>query len=233
MRTMDIKVLICDELPLVRDGLRTLLESSQDLKVVGTADGALQTVHQVESVCPDVILVGLSAPEASMSLAQGLLTEPRNPADLSPHLVAFHGDWPDAVIAGLIRAGVRGLIHRRATSDAVIAAIKTVVSGRVVLSDMILDRVVDRFCQQETAQPRCTDPGIDLLTKRELEVVSLVGEGLSIEGVAAKLFIGVSTVRTHLHRIRQKLDLKDRTQVVAYAYRSGVVSQQQPFAMRR
>ncbi|MFJ9482280.1 response regulator transcription factor [Streptomyces mirabilis] len=112
-------------------------------------------------------------------------------------------------------------------SREVTSAIRAVAHQRISLSPEIIDRMVERFCEYGLAQPSVAAPPLEELTKREREVLALIGEGMLIDEIAENLYIGVSTVRTHLHRIRRKLDLKDRSQLVAYAYPTGLVSVRQ------
>ncbi|MBB5123147.1 hypothetical protein AF335_14990 [Streptomyces eurocidicus] len=219
---MPIKVLICDQLPLMRDGLRTLLGSLPDIDVVATTDSAMETVVLTRTQRPDVVLIGFAELDPALDLIRRLGVED-HPRDNPPHAVVFHSDYTDAIVADLLCAGAKGLVNRDATSDEVIAATRTAARGRTVLGPEIVDRLVDWF-RERGAAPRADErPEVDGLTRREREVLQLIGRGMSIDDVARELYIGISTVRTHLHRIRHKLDLKDRAQLVAFAYQTGLM----------
>ena len=219
---MPIRALVCDGIPLVRDSLVGLLGSQSDFEVVATADSVVQTLMLAQRHRPDVVLLGL-APEpnlqASRRLARGGGTE-----ESGPRVVVFHQDCTNAQISDLLLAGVKGLLNRDATSEEVLAAVRGVARGSTTLSAVVVDRLVEWFRHRYEASPHTAEmPKVDTLTLREREVLTLVGHGMTIEDVAERLYIGISTVRTHLHRIRHKLALKDRAQLVAFAYRSGLV----------
>lgn len=219
---MDIKVLICDQLPLMRDGLCTLLGALPDIDVVATTDSSLQAGVLARTHRPDVILIGLAEPAPGLELIRRLNSDDQA-RNHPPHALVFQSEYTDAMVADLLAAGAKGLISRDSTSDEVVAATRAVACGRTVLSPDIVDRLVDWFREHGTVPPAETRSEVGALTRRELEVLRLVGRGMLTEDVAAELYIGISTVRTHLHRIRHKLALKDRAQLVAFAYRTGLM----------
>ncbi|MFE5735100.1 LuxR C-terminal-related transcriptional regulator [Streptomyces sp. NPDC056528] len=219
---MSTKVLICDRLPLVRDGLRTVLDACPDIDVVATTDSSMQTAMLARTHRPDIVLIGLDEPAPDLELIRRLSAE-EHPDGRLPRVVVFQFDYTDSVVADLLTAGVKGLISRDSTSDDVIAATRLAARGRTVLSPDIVDRLVGWFRDRDTIPPAGDRPEADALTRREREVLRLIGQGMSIEDAAAELYIGVSTVRTHLHRVRHKLALKDRAQLVAFAYQAGIM----------
>jgi len=216
------KVLICDRLPLMRDGLCTLLDALPDIDVVAGTDSSIQTAMLARQHRPDVVLIGLSELEPSLNLILRLRADYR-PPDTPPRAVVFYTDCTDELVADLLCAGVKGLVNRDATSDEVIAATRTVARGRTMLSPEIVDRLVNWFRERGASLQTAMRPELSALTRREQEVLTLIGRGMSIDDVAAELYIGISTVRTHLHRIRHKLGLKDRAQLVAFAYQAGLM----------
>lgn len=216
------KVLVCDQLPLMRDGLCTLLDALPDFDVVAGTDGCIQTALLARQHRPDVVLIGLSGLEPSLNLVRKLHMDVR-PPDTPPRAVVFYTDYTDELMADLLSAGVKGLLNREATSDEVIAATRTVARGRTALGPEIADRLVTWFREFGGSLRTAPHPELGALTRREHEVLTLIGHGMSIDAVAAELFIGISTVRTHLHRIRHKLDLKDRAQLVAFAHQTGMM----------
>ncbi|MQY12847.1 putative transcriptional regulatory protein NarL [Streptomyces sp. RB5] len=219
---MSIKVLICDQLPLIRDGLRTALDACPDIDVVATTDSALQTVILSRTHHPDVVLIGLSEPAPDLDLIRRLCSQ-EHPDRRLPRVVVFQFEYSDAEVADLLAVGAKGLISRDSTSEEVIVATRSAARGRTVLGPDIVERLVGWFRDRGTASPAGDRPEAAALTRREREVLQLIGRGMSIEDAAAKLFIGVSTVRTHLHRIRHKVALKDRAQLVAFAYQAGLM----------
>ena len=216
------KILVCDQLPLMRDGLCTLLGALPDFDVVGGTDSCPQAALLARQHRPDVVLIGLSSLDASLDLVRRLHTGV-HPPDAPPRAVVFYTDCTDGIVADLLSAGVKGLLNRGATSDEVIAAARTVAQGRTTLGPEVAERLVSWFCETGGSPQVAPRPELDALTRREHEVLTLIGHGMSIDDVAAELFIGISTVRTHLHRIRHKLSIRDRAQLVAFAYQTGML----------
>ncbi|MGP3983832.1 LuxR C-terminal-related transcriptional regulator [Streptomyces sp. KR80] len=222
---MPIKVLICDQLPLMREGLHTLLDALPDIDVVATTDSSMQTVVLARTHRPDVVLIGLADVEPSLDLIRRLRADGAGGPVAPPHAVVFHSGYTDEMVQDLLHVGAKGLVSRDATSDEVIAATRAVARGRTVLGPEIVDRLVHWFRERGATPRTAVRPEVGALTRREREVLTYIGRGMSIEDVAGELYIGISTVRTHLHRIRHKLDLKDRAQLVAFAYQAGLMSE--------
>jgi DNA-binding NarL/FixJ family response regulator len=217
------KVLICDELPLVRQGLSTLLDAVPDVDVTASTDNPQDVPMLARTHRPDVMLVGFADDSVSgLELVRRIATDPHF-GDEPPRAVVFHARFTDDSVAALLKAGAKGLLSREATSDEVLATIRTVARGRTALDTGIVDRMAEWFRERGARASSLSHPGIDTLTGREREVLQLIGRGMTIDEIAAELFIGISTVRTHLHRLRHKLDVKDRAQLVVLAYRTGLV----------
>lgn len=213
------KILVCDQLPLMRDGLCTLLDALPDFDVVAGTESCTQAALLACQHRPDVVLIGLSSLESSLDLVRRLHAGPERP----PRAVVFYTDCTDELVADLLSAGVKGLLGREATSDEVIAATRLVARGRTALGPEIADRLVTWFCECGGLPQTAPPPELAALTSREHEVLTLIGHGMSIGDVAAELYIGIGTVRTHLHRIRHKLRIRDRAQLVAFAYQTGML----------
>lgn len=214
-------VLVCDQLPLVRDGIRTLLDAIPDLQVVGATSDLREATVQARSLRPDALLLGTAKPGTGLDLIREVTGKDREFGSRT-HCLVFYQEMTHEVIGTLLQAGVKGLLSRDADSEEVLAAARSVVRGRTVLSSEVAEQLIDWFC--DFGDPRsAVTPEIVGLTEREREVLTLMGQGLSIQEASASLFISVSTVRTHLHRIRHKLDLRDRAQLVAFAYQTGLV----------
>ncbi|MFJ5222393.1 response regulator transcription factor [Streptomyces sp. NPDC088400] len=223
--SVPIRALVCDGIPLVRDSLAGLLDSQSDFKVVATAESVAQTLLLTRTYRPDVVLLGLD-PEPNLQ-ASRRLAEYGSSEESGPHVLVFHHDCTDALLSDLLLAGVKGLLNRDATGEEVLAAVRGVARGSTMLSTVVVDRLVEWFRRVYENAPRAAEmPEVTTLTLRERQVLALVGHGMTIDDVAERLYIGISTVRTHLHRIRHKLALKDRAQLVAFAYRSGLMSEQ-------
>lgn len=216
------RILVCEELPLMREGLHTLLDALPDIDVLASTHSQMETLQLARTRRPDVVLIGVSEVAAAVRLVRRLGDEARPPRTV-PGSVVFHARGDDQGVAELLRAGTRGLLNRDATSAEVITATRAVARGRVAVGPDVVDSLVEWF--RDGGAAPCLDPGPEAgsLTGRERQVLSLVGQGLSVDDIAEELYIGESTVRTHLHRIRHKVGLRDRAQLVAFAYRTGLV----------
>ncbi|MEU2834930.1 response regulator transcription factor [Streptomyces lavendulae] len=216
------RILLCEELPLMREGLHTLLDALPDIDVIASTESRMETLQLARTRSPDVILIGVSEVASAVRLVRSLGEEARPPGT-APGSVVFHNRGDDRGVAELLRAGTRGLLNRDATSAEVIAATRAVARGRASVGPDVIDSLVEWFRDGFTALRFDPGPEVGSLTGRERQVLSLVGQGLSVDDIAKDLYIGVSTVRTHLHRIRHKIGLGDRAQLVAFAYRTGLV----------
>ncbi|MET9500034.1 response regulator transcription factor [Streptomyces sp. NPDC006552] len=222
-RDASIRVLICDQLPLMRDGLHTMLSATPDLTVTDATDGGAATLAAVERSRPDLVLVGLNAPREVVDLVQHVRASAAGEAGTPPSFVVLYDQCRSEDMAQLIASDVRGLIRRDATRCEVIDAIHHVQDGQTAFSPEIVDQLRLWFLRKDLPAPVPEDAESEVLTQREREILVLIGQGSSPEDIARLLFIGLTTVRTHIYRIRHKLSLKDRAQLVAYAYRTGLV----------
>lgn len=218
-----IRVLICDQLPLMREGLHTMLAATDDIAVTGTADGDTATLRAVTQSPPDVVLVGLGAPCEAAELVRRVQDATAGGPAAPPAFVVLYNECHGDGTARLIAADVRGLIRRDATRGEVIDAIHRVHAHQTAFSPEIVDQLRTWFLRKDFPEPDARDDETGTLTQREREILVLIGRGSAPEDIARLLFIGLTTVRTHIYRIRHKLSLKDRAQLVAYAYRTGLV----------
>ncbi|MFI7705177.1 response regulator [Nonomuraea sp. NPDC049480] len=221
MAGASLRVIICDKYAISRFGLLTILASRPDVEVIETTDSGVHAIMLARKHHPEVVVTGLALGGLSgLELIQRLRAEKLDP---EPRVVVFTMDHTDQTVTEVLRAGANGLLTQDSTQDEVIAVIRAAGRGQTMLSPLVTQRLVDWFRQREPppAEPQPTLAG---LTPREQQVLLLVAQGRSTEEVAGELYIGVSTVRTHLHRLRAKLKAKDRAQLVSFAYRSGLMS---------
>lgn len=208
-----ITVLLADDEPLVRQGLRTILESEPDIVVVGEAGDGAEALAEARRHHPDIVCMDVRMPGIDGIRATEHVLALRDPPRV---LVVTTFDSDDYVFAAL-RAGASGFILKRARADAIITAVRTVAAGEsIVFPQAVRDLALQH-----------TDPmdGYDgpELTQREHEVLTLVAQGLTNAEIAAELILGVETVRTHMSRLLGKLGARDRTQAVVIAYQTGLV----------
>lgn len=209
----DIRVVVADDHPVVREGLRSFLSSRPGIDVVGEAGSADEVVATTRELIPDVVLVDLMMPgdgiEAIRRLAE-LSTPPR-----SIVLTSFVGD--DKVLPAL-RAGAAGYLSKDVDPADLEAAIRTVHRGGTVLGPAVAPRVLD----QATTSPPRDDDRLAELTPREREVLALLGQGMSNRQIAEALYVAEKTVKTHMSSILTKLRVTDRTRAALYAVRHGL-----------
>ncbi|GIM97039.1 DNA-binding response regulator [Paractinoplanes toevensis] len=172
---------------------------------------------------PDALLLGTAKPGVGLDLVRELAAKGDDLSTRRTHCLVFYQEMAHDVIVELLQAGARGLLSRDSDSEEVLAAARGVARGRTVLSSEVATKLVDWFCDFGADPRPAVSPEIVGLTEREREVLTLMGQGVSIQDASTLLYISVSTIRTHLHRIRHKLDLRDRAQMVAFAYQTGLV----------
>jgi DNA-binding NarL/FixJ family response regulator len=144
-------------------------------------------------------------------------------AGRSPRVVVYAMNDADDIVADVLHAGANGLLVKNAHRGELAAAIRAVANGEAVLAPSVARRLLDWFRRRDSRPDVALGRVVATLTRREQEVLLLLARGMQPEEIAGKLFIGVTTVRTHIYRLRNKLSLKDRAQLVSFAYRAGLV----------
>jgi DNA-binding NarL/FixJ family response regulator len=211
------RVLIADDDNLMRAGLVELLSADSSIEIVGKASTGREAVERTRRLDPDVVLMDVRMPDLDGIDATRQLTRaaPRTRVLI---LTTFE---QDDYIFGALRAGASGFLLKRTPPEELIAAVHAVAAGDSLLSPSVTRRVIDRVAQQPT--PELADRAkVRELTPREREVLDLVARGLSNREIARELVVEESTIRTHVKRILMKLELRDRVQIVIYAYETGV-----------
>jgi DNA-binding NarL/FixJ family response regulator len=212
-----IRVLIADDDHLMRAGLAELLSGEDEIEVAGQASTGREAVERTRRLEPDVVLMDVRMPDLDGIEATRELTRAAPRARVLI-LTTFE---QDDYVFGALRAGASGFLLKRTPPEELIAAVHTVAAGDSLLSPSVTRRVIDRMAKQPT--PELADQErIEELTARERDVFELVARGLSNREIAAELVVEESTIRTHVKRILMKLGLRDRIQVVIFAYETGV-----------
>ena len=212
-----IRVLVVDDQPLVRAGFGMILQSEDDLELVGEAATGLEAITAVQELSPDVVLMDIRMPELDGVEATRQIREaPDAPAVLI--LTTF--DLDEYVYASL-RAGASGFMLKDSPADDLIDAIRVVARGDALITPSVTKRLISDFAAQG---PRADGAAFDELTQRENEVLLLMAKGLSNAEIASELILGETTIKTHVSRILMKLDARDRVQAVIAAYESGAVT---------
>ncbi len=218
---MKIRVLLADDQQLVRAGFRSLLERTEDMEVVGDAADGKEAVRLAGSRRPDVVLLDIRMPVMDGLEALGrILSDDRLPEVKVIMLTTFELD--DYLFEAL-RLGASGFLLKDIDPHDLRQAIRVVHAGNALLSPSVTRRVIDRFATRPEASVVDVDR-LRFLTDREREVVGLAGVGLSNDEIAARLFLSPATAKTHVSRSMIKVGVRDRAQLVVFAYETGLVS---------
>ncbi len=214
------RILLVDDDPLVRSGLRLLLTSDPQIDVVGEAGDGDEVVEAVQRHAPDVVLMDLRMPRMDgITATRAVRALPR-----PPHVIALTTwDVDDAVLRSL-DAGAEGFLLKSSSPAEIIAAVRAVVAGDAVLSPRSTRQVLDHYGRDENRRAREeAQAALAVLTEREREIAVAVAEGLSNAEVAERLYVSPATVKAHLATIQTKLGVRNRVQVAVHAERAGLL----------
>jgi len=239
---MTIRVLVADDQAVVRDGVVLLLSSADGIEVVGQAADGHGAVRLATELRPDVALVDLRMP----GLDGAGVTAEVLAADLGVRVLILTTYADDDAVIPALRAGAAGYLTKDVTGEALLAAVREVAAGRTVLDPAVQRRLVQLVVEEPAPSasastsvpasapfpPSALPPGADGLTRREIDVVRLVADGLNNRQVAREMVVGEATVKTHLNHILSKLALEDRGALIAWAWRHGLVTPTAPQAPR-
>ena len=215
-----IRVVVVDDHAVVRQGLRGLLELQDGIEVVGDAADGAQGVEAATRLRPDVILLDLVMPTLDgISATRRIVSE--RPATRVLILTTF---GLDTYVYDALRAGASGFMLKDAPPEEIAAAVRIVARGEALLAPAITRTVIEEFARMPELRRTNTPVEVSELTPREREVLDLLVRGMSNTEICRSLVISDATAKTHVARILQKLGLRDRVQVVIYAYESGLVT---------
>ncbi|WP_037605034.1 response regulator [Streptacidiphilus rugosus] len=220
MTAEQIRVVLADDQPLVRSGLRVLINDNPDLRVVGEAGSGDEAIRLVDELKPDVVVMDIRMPGMDgIEAARRITGGPETARILM--LTTFDDDH---YVYGALRAGASGFLVKDMALEEILSAIRVVAAGEALIAPSVTRRLIAEFANRPdlpAAAPRRKLTGV---TDREIEVLTLVGRGLSNSEIAEELFISVATAKSHVARILSKLDARDRVQLVILAYEAGLVS---------
>ncbi|TCO49433.1 DNA-binding NarL/FixJ family response regulator [Kribbella antiqua] len=212
-----IRILVADDQPVVRSGLRMILEGHQDLALVAEAGDGRAAVRLAQEHAPDVVLMDIRMPGLDGIAATRALAESGSDSRV---LVLTTYD-PDEYVYEALAAGASGFLLKTDSPQRLLEGIRAVYAGESLFTPTVTRRLVERYV--ETPPPRDPREAVPLLTQREIDVLLAVAEGLSNAEIAGRLYIGEGTVKTHVARILAKHRLRDRVQAVVLAYETGLV----------
>ena len=210
-----IRVVLADDQPLVRTGLRMILGAEPDLEVVAEAGNGREAIKAVAAEHPDVVLMDVRMPEVDGIEATRAITALADP----PRVLVLTTFDLDEIVYDALRAGASGFLLKDAPEDRLVTAIRVVADGGSLFAPSVTKRLIAEFADRRRADP----PRLPALTERETEVLLQVARGLSNAEIAAGLFVSENTVKTHVARLLMKLGVRDRVQAVVLAYESGLV----------
>lgn len=213
---MSITVFLADDHAIVRDGLRSLLDSQPDVQVIGDAANGRDTVHQVAEIHPDIVIMDVVMPDLSGIVATQQIRE----VSPSTRVIILSMHSSDEYVMGALRAGARGYLLKESAGDEVIAAVRAVRAGKRYLSEDIRDRLVEDYLDlYETSEMKGQ---LARLSPRELEVLQLVVEGKTSPEIAKVLNLSHKTVETYRGRLMQKLGISNVPALVKFAIQHGL-----------
>jgi len=223
-----ISVLLVDDQPLLRMGFRLILEGEEDFHVVGEASDGIDAVRQVEALQPDVVLMDVRMPGMDGIEATRRISESGSEARV---IILTTFDLDEYAFSGL-QAGASAFLLKDVAPSELVHAVRLVASGDAVVAPRVTQRLLETYVRGGVVPghqpPPHRDPLLDELTPRETEILTAIAEGLSNAEIAHKFFLSEATVKTHVRRILSKLQLRDRVQVVVYAYETGLVVPSNP-----
>jgi DNA-binding NarL/FixJ family response regulator len=215
---MTIRVLIADDQPLVRAGLRTILEAEQDFQVVGEATDGVAAVQQARRLRPDVVLMDIRMPRLDgLQATKELMSGPQD--QTPPRVIILTTFDLDEYVYQALRAGASGFIVKDISDEELTAGLRAAVRGDALLAPSVTRRLIEAYTRHHRSGGV---PGADDLTPREQEVWLLIARGLSNAEIAARLFVGEATIKTHVSRVIAKLGARDRIQAIVFAYDAGL-----------
>jgi DNA-binding NarL/FixJ family response regulator len=215
-----ITLIIADDQPLMRSALRMCLSAEPDIEVIGEAADGLEVISMAQRLRPDVVIMDVRMPRLDGVAATRRLTSAVDgPPTKVLMITTFHLD--EYVVEGL-RAGATGFLLKDATAEELVQGVRIVAGGQALLSPVVTKRLLDSYARRLPAAGNGA-PSLIQLTKREIDVLTLVAHGLTNTAIAEALCVAESSVKTHIRHLLAKLNLPHRVQLVIYAYDVGLI----------
>jgi DNA-binding NarL/FixJ family response regulator len=215
-----ISVILADDHPMIRSGIRMLLKEADDISIVGEASNGEEAVTLTRDLTPDIIVLDLSMPKLSGIEAVRIITR-RYP---KTRILVLTMHENEEYILQIVKSGASGYIIKTSGKDELLKAIRTVAAGEKYFSHRVSEILVEGFIRKSDTGEEPNADKAGPLTRREKEILALVAQGLTNQEIGKKLFISHRTVDTHRTNIMQKLDIHDVANLVRYAVQHGIVS---------
>jgi DNA-binding NarL/FixJ family response regulator len=216
---VSLSVLIVDDQALVRAGFRMILDAEEDIEVAGEAADGVDALAEAERLRPDVILMDVRMPQMDGIEATRRLLSSDGLASKVVMLTTFD---MDEYVYDALRAGASGFLLKDVPPEQLVAGIRAVAQGDALLAPSVTRRVIEEFVRRPPSSVGTVPAEVSELTARELEVLKLVAKGMSNAEIAKELFVGDTTVKTHVAHVLTKLGVRDRVQAVVLAYECGL-----------
>jgi two-component system response regulator NreC len=213
---MSIRIILADDHKIIRDGLRTLLETEADMEVVAEADNGRKAITRAGELMPDVVIMDITMPDMNgIDATRDIIREVPGVKVIA---LSMHSDR--RFVTGMLEAGAKGYLLKDCAFDELARAIRTVVSNHTYLSPRITNIVIDSFVRKSDT----TDAAFSILTWREREVLQLLADGKTTKETAFHLNVSLKTVESHRRNIMDKLNINTKTDLVRYAIREGLTT---------
>jgi DNA-binding NarL/FixJ family response regulator len=215
---MSVRVVLVDDQALIRTGFKMILETEDDIEVVGEASDGEQAISMTRSVRPDVVLMDVQMPTMDGLEATGRIVRD---ASIPSRIVILTTFERDDYVFEALRAGASGFLLKNAPSEELVHAVRVVAAGDALLAPSVTRKVIEGFIRRPAS--RSNEVELQRLTERETEILQLLATGKSNSELAVHLFVGEGTIKTHVSSVLTKLGLRDRMQAVIFAYESGLI----------
>jgi DNA-binding NarL/FixJ family response regulator len=215
---VNVRVVLVDDQALIRTGFKMILETEDDIEVVGEASDGEQAISIVSAMRPDVVLMDVQMPTMDGLEATGRIARD---ASIPSRIVILTTFERDDYVFEALRAGASGFLLKNAPSEELVHAVRVVAAGDALLAPSVTRKVIEGFIRRPAH--RSNEVELRRLTERETEILKLLATGKSNSELAAHLFVGEGTIKTHVSSVLTKLGIRDRMQAVIFAYESGLI----------
>ena len=216
---MTIRVLLCDDQALVRDGFRMILDAEADMEVVGEAGEGAQAVDLTKRLLPHVVLMDVRMPGTNGIEATRRILR----SGVGSRVLILTTFDLDEYVYEALRAGASGFLLKDVTAQQLVEGVRVIAQGDALLAPTVTKRLLERFAATLPDADDAAPPALSSLTERELEILTQLARGLSNAELGATLYLSEPTIKTHLSSIFRKLGVRDRVQAVIAAYEAGLV----------